>query len=64
MKGLIIVEMIERKIYQIRGHTVMPGSDLAELYGMQTRVLIQAVIQNMHCFPQDFMFSSDYHVLS
>jgi hypothetical protein len=56
MKALIPVEMIERKIYLIRGHKVMIDSDLAELYGVKTKVLIQAVKRNAQRFPQDFMF--------
>jgi hypothetical protein len=43
MKELILEEMIERQIYQIRRHKVMPGSNVAELYGAQTRLLAQAV---------------------
>ncbi len=57
MKALIPVEMIERKIYLIRGHKVMLDRDLAELYGVETRVLNQAVRRNIDRFPDDFMFS-------
>jgi hypothetical protein len=56
VKDLIVVEMIERKIYLIRGHKVMLDSDLAELYGVETRALIQAVKRNPDRFPSDFMF--------
>lgn len=49
-------EVIERKIYLIRGHKVMLDSDLAELYEVETRTLIQAVKRNIQRFPQDFMF--------
>jgi len=56
MKELIPVEMIERKIYLIRGEKVMLSSDLAELYGVETKVLIQAVKRNIERFPKDFMF--------
>ncbi len=49
-------EVIERKIYLIRGHKVMLDSDLAELYRVATKVLIQAVKRNVHRFPPDFMF--------
>jgi len=56
MKALIPTEMIERKIYLIRGHKVMIDSDLAELYGVKTKVLIQGVKRNAQRFPQDFMF--------
>jgi phage regulator Rha-like protein len=56
MKALIPVEMIERKIYLIRGEKVMLSSDLAELYGVEPKVLIQAVKRNIERFPEDFMF--------
>ena len=57
MKALIPVEMIERKIYLIRGHKVMIDRELAELYGVETRILNQAVRRNLKRFPSDFMFS-------
>lgn len=60
MKALIPVEMIERKIYFIRGHKVMLDSDLAELYGVETRALIQAVKRNIGRFPSDFMFQLNF----
>jgi phage regulator Rha-like protein len=56
MKALIPVEMIEKKILLFRGHKVMLDSDLAELYGVTTKVLVQAVKRNLNRFPQDFMF--------
>jgi len=56
VKGLIVVEMIEKKIYLIRGHKVMLDSDLAALYEVETRTLIQAVKRNISRFPSDFMF--------
>lgn len=56
MKELIPVEMIERKIYLIRGEKVMLSMHLAELYGVETRALNQAVKRNIHRFPEDFMF--------
>ncbi len=37
MRELILVETIERKIYLLKGHKVMPDSDLAELYGVETK---------------------------
>jgi len=49
-------EIIEKKIYLIRGTNVMLDKDLAELYGVETRVLIQAVKRNIERFPEDFMF--------
>lgn len=56
MKALVPVEVIERKIYLIRGEKVMLSSDLAELYGVEPKVLIQAVKRNIERFPEDFMF--------
>ena len=52
----IPVEMIERRIYLIRGHKVMLDSDLAELYGETTTRLNQQVRRNMDRFPEDFAF--------
>src|SRR5450755_3589278 len=49
-------EVIERKIYLIRGHKVMLDADLAELYQVETRALVQAVKRNHDRFPVDFMF--------
>ena len=56
MDAIVPIEMIERKIYLIRGQKVMLDSDLAELYGVSTKVLIQAVKRNIKRFPSDFMF--------
>ncbi len=50
------VEIIERRIYVIRGQKVMLDVDLAELYEVETRVLNQAVRRNAERFPPDFMF--------
>ena len=50
-------ELIENKIYYIRGQKVMLDKDLAKLYGAQTKVLNQAVKRNIRRFPKDFMFS-------
>lgn len=49
-------EVIISKIYLIRGQKVMIDRDLAELYGVETRVLKQAVRRNIERFPEDFMF--------
>lgn len=54
--ALIPVEIIERKIYLIRGQKVMLSTDLAELYGVPPKVLNQAVKRNIERFPDDFMF--------
>lgn len=47
---------IERRIFSIRGHRVMISPDLAELYGVEPKVLTQAVMRNLKRFPHDFMF--------
>jgi hypothetical protein len=56
MKDLVPVERIASKIYLIRGQKVMLDRDLAELYGVATKVLKQAVRRNSKRFPEDFMF--------
>jgi hypothetical protein len=45
-----------RRIYAIRGQKVMLSPDLAELYQVETRALVQAVKRNPDRFPEDFMF--------
>ena len=50
------LELIQSKIYEIRGQRVMLDRDLAELYQVETRVLNQAVKRNIDRFPEDFMF--------
>src|SRR5947209_16317642 len=47
---------VERRIYLIHGQRVMLDADLAELYQVETRALIQAVKRNPERFPKDFMF--------
>ena len=49
-------EDIESAILMVRGEKVMLDSDLAELYGVETKVLNQAVTRNLDRFPDDFMF--------
>ena len=49
-------ERMVSKIYLIRGQKVMLDNDLAELYGVETKVLNQAVKRNAGRFPEDFMF--------
>lgn len=55
-RALVPVERIERAILLIRGHKVMLDVDLAALYEVETRVLVQAVKRNLDRFPEDFMF--------
>ena len=56
MKDIIPVENITRKIFMICGFKVMLDRDLAELYGVKTKALKQAVHRNKERFPDDFMF--------
>ena len=55
-KAIVPVERIEKAILFIRGEKVLLDRDLAELYGVETRVLNQAVGRNIKRFPKDFMF--------
>lgn len=57
-RGLSVIpsERIESRIVLLRGHKVMLDSELAELYGVATKVLIQAIKRNIERFPADFMF--------
>jgi hypothetical protein len=55
-RSIIPIERIEAKILLIRGQKVLIDADLAELYGVQTKVLVQAVKRNLERFPADFMF--------
>ena len=50
------LQLIQNKIYEIRGQKVMLDFDLAEMYQVETRVLNQAVKRNAERFPEDFMF--------
>ena len=55
-KELISSEVIEQRIFFLRGHKILIDKDLAELYGISTKVLVQAVKRNIDRFPNDFMF--------
>ena len=55
-KAVVPIERIERAILLIRGQKVMLDVDLAELYGVPTKALNQAVKRNKDRFPSDFMF--------
>ena len=52
----VSVQLIERRIYLIRGQKVMVDFDLAELYGVTTSRLNEQVTRNRKRFPEDFMF--------
>ena len=61
------LQEIQSKIYEIRGQRVMLDFDLATMYGVETRVLNQAVKRNIKRFPEDFMFQVseiEWHVIS
>ena len=57
-KEIVIVDeqSLRDKIYKIRGQQVMLDSDLAEIYGYETRYLNLQVRHNLNRFPEDFMF--------
>ena len=66
MSEIISIEAVTSKIFFIRGVKVMLDKDLAELYGVETRVLNQAVKRHKKRFPEDFMFQlskSEYDFL-
>lgn len=56
MKSVEELQLIQSKIYEIRGQKVMLDRDLADMYGVLTKVLNQAVKRNSDRFPEDFMF--------
>jgi len=56
MNAIVPIEIIEKKIILIRGQKVMLDADLAEIYGVPTKALNQAVKRNIQRFPEDFMF--------
>ena len=56
ISSLVPIERIERRIFFIRGQRVMLSPDLAELYEVEPRILVQAVKRNIDRFPEDLMF--------
>lgn len=56
IKGTADIEVIKHRIYEVRGMQVMLDRDLAELYGVETKRLNEAVRRNIERFPEDFMF--------
>ncbi len=63
---LIPIENISSKIYFIRNEKVLLDQDLAEMYNVETKKLIQAVKRNIDRFPKDFMFQlskNEYAIL-
>jgi len=55
-KDIMLKEIVENRIFLIRGKKVMIDRDLAELYGIETKQLKRAVKRNINRFPSDFMF--------
>jgi hypothetical protein len=53
---IVAAPAIEKRIFVIRGRQVMLDEDLADLYGVETKRLIQQVKRNLKRFPDDFMF--------
>ena len=55
---------IQQRIFVVRGQQVMLDRDLAQLYGVETKVLNQAVKRNIERFPNEFMFKPDNQELA
>ena len=55
-RNLTPIEKIEKLIFLVRGQKIMLSTHLAELYGVESSVLVQAVKRNIERFPEDFMF--------
>ncbi len=59
--SVLLLEQLTETIHIIRGERVMLDADLAELYGVETKALLQAVKRNLDRFPEDFMFQLTKH---
>lgn len=57
MDAIVPMEVVKSRIYLLRGQKVLLDRDLAEMYGVETRVLNQAVRRNITRFPEDFIFT-------
>ncbi len=57
LQSLVAEQKILNRIYVIRGQKVMLDRDLAEMYGVETKVFNQSVKRNIERFPKDFMFA-------
>ena len=55
-QAVVPIDSVEKQILLIRGHRVILDSDLARMYGVATKVLLQSVKRNRSRFPADFMF--------
>lgn len=60
-RTLVTASQIEESVLLLRGQKVLLGSTLADLYGVQTKVLMQAVRRNRGRLPGDFMFQLNIH---
>lgn len=56
MRNQVLLSRVDRRILRLRGHRVLLSSDLAILYGVEPRALMQAMKRNKARFPADFMF--------
>ena len=56
MSEIVSQNLVEQKIYFLRGKKIMLSEDLANLYGVEVKVLNRAVKRNIERFPDDFMF--------
>lgn len=56
LQTLVAEQQILNRIYVIRGQKIMLDSDLAEMYGVETKQLKRQVKRNAERFPEDFMF--------
>ncbi len=56
MRALVSSDVINQRIFVLRGHKVMLSPHLADFYGVAAKVLVQAVKRNGERFPADFMF--------
>ena len=63
-KDVARVGPIEKRTILLRGEGVMLSTDLAALYGVEPRVLVQAVKRNLDRFPDDFMFQLTHEELA
>jgi len=62
--NLVPAEIIEKRIFLLRGQKVMLSIHLADLYHVEPKILIQAVKRNIERFPQDFMFQLTWEEVS
>ena len=54
--SILVPQVVANRILQLRGQRVMLDADLADLYGVETRALNQAVKRNLERFPSEFMY--------